>query len=712
MANELTISVGAKPKEEEIKKAALSFFALYAKAFDELKRASRQTGQTIAEDMKDAGNAAKSSAEGVADALGEVGDTASEISAQVGKFQRLMAGLSSAFKADRLKAGIATIGIAVLSVVRAYQEWREERKRLDFEARQKTLEDAETRINRIYEERINLLQRTADLRANARDNARSEVDAERQIAEVVTQIQAAKERGLARSDRERNNLERELKIRQDLMENEKGLDAIRRKQEDLQDQKKVSEQEKAVKEKELARISGLKDEAQKAEKKWDEIYDGGENKTVALKSAGDRKSPLNPNGISQEEAQREYDAARQRRIRFEADEAKLKEELRDKDAEIRKLETELASSKFTKEKELLEKRLHLAKIELEANRREQTIQEERARRQRGYTERDMRRAEEDAKDERTMGESEMYSAGDYDTRMKNITARMKKANERKIAEEKILEDAATQELARINAGRARRGESALSTIGEAGETELSDDYKDIRSRQESRIQEERARLIELGRQKRELRFQGREETPQEKRARELEDRERENRIADEEEQDRRASQYGGVSTQAIVEAGKLKRSQEREKEYQTKLDEARAEELKRVNEDRKARGLSTYDTFEEIERGALSSRYTEKESRYEGLIQGEISTQRGIRGRLYDIQAEGTNKTAELMMQSRKGGSRLSAMGLGGGDSPQKETARHTRSMDQKLSKMISLLEPGDRTLGAGKSLGASWSIL
>lgn len=125
--------------------------------------------------------------------------------------------------------------------------------------------------------------------------------------------------------------------------------------------------------------------------------------------------------------------------------------------------------------------------------------------------------------------------------------------------------------------------------------------------------------------------------------------------------------------------------------------------------DGKAKGRTLLQNIDESE---LSDAAKTARGRYETVQQNAKEARVTAKGRLEELKREGDTKTAELMMQSRKGGSRLTAMGLGGGDSPQKETAKNTRKMVGQLSKMVSLLEPGDKSLGANRSLGASWSIL
>lgn len=196
------------------------------------------------------------------------------------------------------------------------------------------------------------------------------------------------------------------------------------------------------------------------------------------------------------------------------------------------------------------------------------------------------------------------------------------------------------------------------------------------------------------------------------RADRLNDMQAENRIALEESD-------GGYAAKkhAIYMRAKLAQEQ-RDREELRYSDEA-IKEVTRLGREDELEGLSEPDKRNraiEIIQGTDESKLSDAaktaRSRYETVQQNAKEARVTAQGRLDELQREGDAKTAELMMQSRKGGSRLTAMGLGGGDSPQKETAKNTRKMVGQLSKMVSLLEPGDKSLGANRSLGASWSIL
>lgn len=131
-----------------------------------------------------------------------------------------------------------------------------------------------------------------------------------------------------------------------------------------------------------------------------------------------------------------------------------------------------------------------------------------------------------------------------------------------------------------------------------------------------------------------------------------------------------------------------------------RLDEARS----RLDEAEKEEAERTGKKFSELEESELSDIFKEKRSREQAKIWRYEEEKVRLGGQAFDIRREGDERTAEVLAQSMKGGSRLTAMGLGGGDSPQKETAKNTRKLVSEFGYIRKMLESGDtKLLSAGQ---------
>jgi hypothetical protein len=108
------------------------------------------------------------------------------------------------------------------------------------------------------------------------------------------------------------------------------------------------------------------------------------------------------------------------------------------------------------------------------------------------------------------------------------------------------------------------------------------------------------------------------------------------------------------------------------------------EEAKRLNVD--TEGLKNKKPYE------LSQRYRDALARMEEAEHSAEEKRTSLKWEEKRMEREGDERTAELMARTRKGGSRLTALGIGGGDSPQRETAKNTRSLARDSREIVKLL--------------------
>ena len=609
-------------------------------------------------------------------------------------------------KAAGLAGAIAAIGMAIMSAVKSWIDFRRESKIALMESENRKFEHS-------LEIQNKKLQTKVELQNMARENAQAELKATQDLVIATAELEAARKRAGAISSSEKNEVENALNKVKNKVQAESLLADIDKKEKEDKQRLENLTTERGLQEK-------IEDNARQNKETYTPLrdqYKGGSTQDYAnqgwwgaVKGAVRKILPIVETAEERQTKFNEYDskvnAAEKARIKALQEQVKKKKEIED-------IEKRLAEGGlYAKQREEIKKKIELLKEEQRIRELEQERERERAKRERENDVEERKRSQEDAQDERDMSESEMYSASSYDKKVDNLDKRIEKYTKRLQEDQGKLKEAETKEIARINAERQKSGQKLITSLSEVGETGLSEDFKSIRGRYEGRIQEGSERLRDLKHQRKELVFRGPETTEAERRQQEIDDRKRENQIADAEEEDRKKSQYSqNAEFQKGIVQAKLARSQSRMAQYEHDLEAAKQEELDRVNAARRARGESAVDKFEGLEAHELSGKFRDTESRLKGLIEGEKSTQRGLNGQIFDYERQGDARMAELRAQQLKGGSRLTAMGLGGGDSPQKETAKNTRLMVGALNKVVTLLNPNEVRFQKNPQAG-KWGIL
>lgn len=179
----------------------------------------------------------------------------------------------------------------------------------------------------------------------------------------------------------------------------------------------------------------------------------------------------------------------------------------------------------------------------------------------------------------------------------------------------------------------------------------------------------------------------------ERREYELDDRRRDFSDIKDEEKFRQMEASRGHAGREAANKARYNLADRRLEEARDRLAKAELEEAERTGKD-----------FSELEESELSDIFKERRSREQAKIWRYEEEKVRLGGQAFDIRREGDERTAEILAQTMRGGSRLTAMGLGGGDSPQKETAKNTRKLVSEFGYIRKMLESGDtRLLSAGQ---------
>lgn len=112
-----------------------------------------------------------------------------------------------------------------------------------------------------------------------------------------------------------------------------------------------------------------------------------------------------------------------------------------------------------------------------------------------------------------------------------------------------------------------------------------------------------------------------------------------------------------------------------------------------IIEDEEAKRLGVDSSaLTSLEPSKWSQRYRDALARMEEAEHSAEEKRTSLKWEEKRMEREGDERTAELMARTRKGGSRLTALGIGGGDSPQRETAKNTRSLARDSREIVKLL--------------------
>lgn len=193
------------------------------------------------------------------------------------------------------------------------------------------------------------------------------------------------------------------------------------------------------------------------------------------------------------------------------------------------------------------------------------------------------------------------------------------------------------------------------------------------------------------------------------RSMDISDRDWGNRKADREEGQRRnEALYGFAARRSSVEAD-LNEAKQDLADDQKALKEASEQELQRLRE---KNPFKVFNSLADASEEELSSEFKTMRSRLESYIERDRANVRSAEGAKFDFELEGNQKQAAFMAETRKGGSRLTALGLGGGDALgfAKETANNTRAIKDILSSNIKEMK-GSGGIGSMRGLGSSWTM-
>lgn len=156
--------------------------------------------------------------------------------------------------------------------------------------------------------------------------------------------------------------------------------------------------------------------------------------------------------------------------------------------------------------------------------------------------------------------------------------------------------------------------------------------------------------------------------------------------------------YNGKKVAIQRRRGFVDRQVERERKNFEIFEE---EEAKRLGVDKEV--LKSKKPYE------LSQRYRDALARMEEAEHSAEEKRTSLKWEEKRMEREGDERTAELMARTRKGGSRLTALGIGSGDSPQRETAKNTRSLARDSREIVKLLHSAKTPMRGLTSTKTLW---